>query len=74
METEMNDRYLPRFGNPITPWFRVFAWRPVQTVDRGTVWLRRVYKRRIQTKEYLQGASEWWWQYAVAPSNKKGTK
>lgn len=35
---DMFTRYLP--------WFRWFAWRPVDTDDRGWVWLRMVWKRR----------------------------
>ena len=49
------------------PWHRWFAWRPVQTVDRGWRWLRFVQRRRFQLKPYLHGAEFWsWFQFAVA--------
>lgn len=31
------------------PEFRWFAWRPVNTVDRGWRWLRFVWRRRCYT-------------------------
>lgn len=61
----MNDRYAPRFGEPVAPWHRWFAWHPVWTADRGTVWLRIVYRRCIYRHEYLDGGSETWFQHAV---------
>ena len=59
------DPYTPRFGEPITEWFRWFAWKPVETVDRGWRWLRPVWKRRVQKHEYLFGGGDFWFQHAV---------
>lgn len=57
--------YLPRFGRPVAPWHPWFAWRPVETVDRGWRWLRIVNRRRIQKLYYLDGPIDFWWQYAA---------
>jgi len=62
----MDDRYAPRFGAPISNWFRWFAWRPVNTVDRGWRWLVIVNRRRIQKHNYLDGGGDFWFQHAVA--------
>jgi hypothetical protein len=59
------DRYLPAFGSPVAPWHRHFAWRPVETIDRGWRWLRVVNRRRIHKHQYLGGGADFWWQYAV---------
>lgn len=56
--------YNPTFGRPISPWVKWFAWRPVKTEDYGLVWLRKVYKRRCQTHDYLSAPMMQWWQYA----------
>lgn len=64
--TEKARVYAPSFGEPITPWFRWFAWRPVHTVDRGWRWLRPVWKRRVQKHSYLDGGVDFWFQFAVA--------
>ena len=56
--------YQPRFADPISPWVKWFAWRPVNTEDYGWQWLKSVYKRRCQTKDYLDGPTMRWWQYA----------
>lgn len=53
----------PIFGFPTGPWIRCFAWRPVFTYDGGRVWLRWVWKRHIHKHGYLDGGSDWWWQY-----------
>lgn len=59
---------VPRFGEPIGPWHRKFAWLPTWTFDIGCVWLRSVWRRRIQKHEYLYGGSDFWWQYrGIAP-------
>jgi hypothetical protein len=29
------------------PWHEVFAWWPVKTVNNQTVWLKKVYKRKV---------------------------
>lgn len=55
--------YRPLFYVPTTPWVQSFAWLPVDTTDRGLVWLRRVYKRRIQKKLTLPGPPDQAWQY-----------
>lgn len=65
MSTTATDPYAPSFGRPIGPWWRWFAWRPVDTVDRGTVWLRMVSKRRIYKHQYLNGGADFWFQYVV---------
>jgi hypothetical protein len=67
----MENDYKPWFGSPISPWFRWFAWRPVETVDRGWRWLVVVNRRRIQKNPYLDGGSDFWNQYAV--QIKRGT-
>ncbi|QED11181.1 hypothetical protein SEA_ZARTROSA_69 [Arthrobacter phage Zartrosa] len=59
------ERYLPKFGRPITGWWRVFAWRPIWTVDRGWVWLRVVHRRRIHLLDYLDDGPRWWFQHAI---------
>lgn len=60
------DRLKPRFGHPITSWWRWFAWYPVNTVDRGYVWLRLIHRRRIAKYSYLDGGADFWFQHAVA--------
>jgi hypothetical protein len=59
------DPYAPMFGWPVSSWYRWFAWRPVETVDRGTQWLRFVHRRRIHKHHYLVGGSDWWFQHVV---------
>jgi len=61
------DRFEPAFGRPITPWWRWFAWYPVETVDRGRVWLRLVHRRRIHKHQHLPGGGDFWFQHAVHP-------
>ncbi|QMU19319.1 hypothetical protein [Gordonia rubripertincta] len=61
----MSDVYAPAFGNPVAPWHRWFAWRPVNTIDRGTRWLIPIWRRRCQKKFYLEGGADFWFQYAV---------
>ena len=58
--------YQPMFGVPVGPWFRWFAWRPVRTVDRGYRWLRPVWRRRCQSKSYLDGPTVQWFQNVVS--------
>jgi len=62
----MGDAAQPRFGNPVGPWHWWFAWRPIKTYDRRTVWLRWVLRRCIQKHEYLTGGDDFWWQFTVA--------
>ena len=59
------DRYEPSFGDAVAGWHRWFAWRPVETVDRGAVWLRVVNRRRIQKHHFLHGGADFWFQHAV---------
>lgn len=59
------DDYRPLFGAPVAPWHTWFAWRPVNTVDRGWRWLRLVHRRRVQKHLYLPGPGDFWWQFAV---------
>ncbi|WGH21771.1 hypothetical protein SEA_INKED_89 [Arthrobacter phage Inked] len=55
----------PMFGRAHGDWYRWFAWRPVSTLDRGWVWLRPVWRRRIYKKEYLPGPSYSYFQNLV---------
>lgn len=63
--TTDNDHYSPAFGEPVTDWHRWFAWRPVETVDRGWRWLRPLWRRRVQKHSYLPGPIDFWFQHAV---------
>lgn len=62
----MSDPYAPRFGSPVAPWHRWFAWRPVDTVDRGYRWLTLIHRRRIHKHGFLNGGADFWFQYAVS--------
>lgn len=65
-EDEPFDRYEPEFGFPIAPWHRWFAWRPVETLDRGVQWMRPLWRRRIHIYAHLDMRSgNAWWQYAI---------
>jgi hypothetical protein len=55
--------FVPAIGFPLGPYHEWFAWRPVQTYDRGYVWMRYVWRRRIQKHDYLDGPDMRWWQY-----------
>lgn len=55
--------YKPAFGFALGPYHRYFAWKPVDTFDRGWRWLCFVERRRIQKHDYLDGGSSRWWQY-----------
>jgi len=55
----MSERYRPMFGVPVSEWYRWFAWRPVQTLDRGWRWLRPVWRRRVMLKPSLPGSGMW---------------
>lgn len=59
------DPYEPAFGFPTGPWFRGFAWWPVWTLDRGWRWLRPVWFRQCQSRNYLSGPTVWWFQATV---------
>ena len=56
---------MPTFGRPIGPWHRWFAWRPVNTVDRGWRWLIPTWRRRFQPHAYLDGPTFEWFLYVV---------
>lgn len=58
-------RYDPAFGEPVSDWFRWFAWRPVETIDRGWRWLRPVWRRRVHRHQYLRGGADFWFQECV---------
>ena len=62
-----DDPYKPVFGTPITGWYRWFAWRPVNTLDRGWRWLVPIYKRRCQVKLHLSNGGMKWFQHVVRP-------
>jgi hypothetical protein len=51
------------FYDPVGPWHRWFAWRPVDTITHGWKWLRMVERRRIQSKLHLPGPIDQGWQY-----------
>lgn len=55
----------PMFYDPVGPWHRWFAWRPVDTVTHGWRWFRVVERRRIQSKMYLPGPVDQGWQYRI---------
>lgn len=59
-----DDRYRPAFGVPVSAWWRWFAWRPVESVDRGWVWLRPVWRRRVHKHNYLHRGADFWFQTA----------
>ncbi len=55
----------PLFGRPVSDWYRVWAWKPVHTLDRGYIWLRPYWRRRIYKKQFLHGGADFWWQNVV---------
>ncbi|AYD87289.1 hypothetical protein SEA_TENNO_86 [Arthrobacter phage Tenno] len=55
----------PRFGSPVSNWYRTWAWKPVHTVDRGYIWLRPYWRRNIQRHAFLDGGPQFWWQNTV---------
>lgn len=55
----------PLFGDPIAPWHKWFAWKPVMLWDGRVVWFRYVYRRLIQKHYWLDGGSDFWWQYSM---------
>lgn len=57
--------YMPMFGDPVGPWYRWFSWRPVETVDRGVIWLRPVWRRRVAKHAFLTGGADFWFQHCV---------
>lgn len=68
----MSDNMQPLFGEPISEWYRYFAWRPISTLDRGYRWFWIVWKRKCQPHEYLSGPMTPFYQYrATAPKAKE---
>lgn len=67
----MMDKLRPFFGEPIAPWKRWFAWRPVWTVDWGVVWLRFVERRHIHKHHWLDGGPDYWWQHRLPVDEKE---
>jgi hypothetical protein len=68
----MSDTLHPMFGEPITGWYRWFAWHPVETADRGWRWLLPVWRRRIEKHAHLDGGGDRWFQHAVRPTPEGG--
>lgn len=62
----------PVFGDPIGPWRRWFAWRPVETYDSGIRWLCFVERQRHITHDYLpvQVAGSKFWHYRTIKQGK----
>ena len=60
-----SDPALPQFGDPVGPWHSHFAWYPVRSYDRRFIWFRRCLRRAIQKHHYLDGGSDFWWQYKL---------
>lgn len=48
------------------PTQRWFAWRPVDTADRGRVWLRPVWRRRTYINLGTAPGSMQFWTYTVS--------
>lgn len=64
----MSDRLIPMFGFPISLWDRRFAWLPTPTIDRGWLWLKPFWRRRIELKHTLPGIGRWWQQSGFEPA------
>lgn len=62
---EIADDFKPRFGWPISNWYRYFAWYPISTWDRGYRWMTLVWKRKCQPYDYLADQS-FFYQYRVS--------
>lgn len=54
----------PEFGFFIGSWQPYFAWTQTRLYDGSRVWLRTVYRRRVQRHNYLAGGPDAWWLYA----------
>jgi hypothetical protein len=61
----INNNLLPRFGDPVSEWYRQFAIIPVWTIDRGWVWMRTYWKRTVVKHEFLDGGPDFWFQCVV---------
>ena len=42
------DRFLYR-KIKVMPWTIWFAWRPVTTINKERIWLKKIYRRQINT-------------------------
>ena len=51
------------FCDAIGPWHPWFAWRPVNTITHGWVWLKTIERQRVQTKWLLPGPINQFWDY-----------
>jgi hypothetical protein len=59
--------YSPGFDKPMVfedgpdcyPWREVFAWLPHRTITGKTVWLKKVYKRRVLITFHLTPHTQW---------------
>lgn len=62
----VSDRHLqPMFGRPVSDWQSTFAWKPVNTIDEGYIWMKRYWRRRIHKLPFLHGGDDFWWQNVV---------
>jgi hypothetical protein len=52
-------------ANPLTGWWRWFAWYPVRTWDARWRWLCWVERRRMHTKPYIDVPYSEWFQHRV---------
>lgn len=66
------DALRPMFGEPVSDWFRWFAWHPVETVDRGRRWLVPVWRRRIYKHQFLSGGPDFWFQHTCVIPPEEG--
>ncbi len=68
-EARVDDsEWQPMFGRPVSDWKRVFAWKPVHTIDEGWIWLKFYWRRRIHKKQFLHGGDDFddfWFQNVV---------
>jgi hypothetical protein len=61
-----DDRPLMMFAQPVSGWWRWFAWYPVRTWDHRWRWLCWVKRRLMQKKPWLDGPlSRDWFQHRV---------
>ena len=61
------------FYGPVGPWHRWFAWRPVNTITHGWVWLRTIERQRVQTKLNLPGPIDQRWDYRPLTTREEQT-
>lgn len=53
------------------PWFRMFAWRPLWTRDRGWVWLRPVWRRHVPPLDLPGIPTYWTWDNRVTRGTRR---